>query len=98
MRMLIYEDEDHFSMLKAALQFQNRTDGRIHFYCSDGMVEVKSTYVKVHSKLLSQILPGVPFEELKDNTVASICSKEHTVLLPDIQKSHISIYRVYRYV
>ena len=89
MRMLIYEDEDHFSMLKAALQFQNRTDGRIHFYCSDGMVEVKSTYLKVHSKLLSQILPGVPFEELKDNTVASTCSKEHTVLLPDIQKSHI---------
>ena len=86
--MLIHGD--HFSKLQSALDIQNKTDGNIHFCCSDGSVEVKSTYFKLHSKLISKIIADVPFDEPKPPASLTTCSKEHTVILPDVPKSYIS--------
>ena len=81
--MLTYDD--HFSVLQSALEFQSKIDGNIHFFCSDGKIEVRSTHLKVHSKLLSQIIPNnAQFEELKAS------ANGLTVLLPDVKKSHIA--------
>ena len=83
MRMLTYDD--HFSVLQSALEFQSKIDGNIHFFCSDGKIEVRSTHLKVHSKLLSRIIPNnAQFEELKAS------ANGLTVLLPDVKKSHIA--------
>ena len=83
-------NENHFSTLQSALNIQNETDGSINFFCSDGTVEVKSTYLKLHSKLLSKIIPDLPFDEPKSPSSNKKCSKDYTVLLPDVPKSHIS--------
>ena len=87
-RMLTYDD--HFSVLQSALEFQSKIDGNIHFFCSDGRIDVRSTHLKVHSKLLSQIIPNnAQFEGLKASSPFSRFTNELTVLLPDVRKSHI---------
>ena len=88
MRMLIHGE--HFSTIQSALDIQNETDGQIHFSCSDGKMEAKSTHFKLHSKLLSKIMADVPFGEPKQPASLTSCFKEHTVILPDVPKSHIS--------
>ena len=87
-RMLIHDD--HLSVLQSALKYQFQIDGNIQFYCSDGKIEVTSTYLKVHSKLLSRIIPDVPYDESKVSSSSTKSSRVHTIILPDVPKSHIS--------
>ena len=85
--MLIYEG--HYSTLQSALEIQNRNDGHVNFYCSDGKIRVKSTYLKLHSKLLSRIMADIPYDDSKVESSFSKHSREYTVSLPDVPKTEL---------
>ena len=89
--MLVHPD--HFSTVQTALlESREKTDGTILFHCSDGKIEVKSTFLKLHSKMLNQILFDVPFDqkEVPTKFFSSKSQNQHSVLLLDVPKSHIS--------
>ena len=89
--MLVYAD--HIRTLQSALlEFREKADGSILFHCTDGKIEVKSTFLKLHSKLINQMIADVPSDEKEVPTkfFTTKCLKQHTVILPDVLKSHIS--------
>lgn len=86
--MLIHDD--HFLVLQSALEFQIKRGGNINFYCCDGKTVVTSTPFKVHCKLLSRIIPDVPYDESKVASSSTKSIKDYTIILPDVPKSHIS--------
>lgn len=74
--MLVHAD--HIATLQTALlEFREKTDGSILFHCSDGKIEVKSTFLKLHSKLLNQMIADaywlkILFIRTKKKSIASI--------------------------
>ena len=89
--MLVHPD--HVSTIQTALLgSREKADGTILFHCSDGKIEVKSTFLKLHSKMLKQIILDVPFDqkEVPTKFFSSKSQNKHTVLLLDVPKSHIS--------
>ena len=52
---------------------------QLNFYCSDGKIRVKSTYLKLHSKLLKRIISDVPYYDSKVKSSFSKPSKESTM-------------------
>ena len=54
---------EHFSQQSALLEFTEKADGSFLFHCRDGEIEVKSTLIKLHSKLINQMIADVPSDE-----------------------------------
>ena len=84
---------DHVSMIQTALlESRKRADEIILFHCSDGKIEVKSTFLTLHSKMLRQIILEIPLNQKEVSTefLSPESQNKHTVLLLDVPKSHIS--------